>query len=303
MNNHYPSIRIRTDTGYLAIREGLSFTFYIRRSHHEVAPAVLLALEAYRSAVGPDTLNRYMDQEGFFQEMDSATWDQFRLEMLADNRLIFHLTDAAQDEQGYEFRYHGKVLDEASLALDPDAVTMVSFWMPTEYLEAHGPGRVRELALELAGPLPFCSGQGGLNFSCELDFMGARRAVRRLCFRYPGMDIPWLSRAAWHIGPRVRGAAWLTFLGQPVLGELGGVEGLRSRLHSPETTVQALDGERAVVTLGPWPEAGDTEQGNTLPAYREMARVLEPWLYRDPPIQDNDFTPEDMLRWERRFLD
>jgi hypothetical protein len=64
-----------------------------------------------------------------------------------------------------------------------------------------------------------------------------------------------------------------------------------------------LDGERAVVTLGPWPEAGDTEQSNTLPAYRELARVLEPWLYHDPPVQDDDFTPEDMLRWERRFLD
>ncbi|MFY0576656.1 type VI immunity family protein [Cystobacter fuscus] len=35
---------------------------------------------------------------------------------------------------------------------------------------------------------------------------------------------------------------------------------------------------RAVVALGPWPEAGDLRQGQTLPAYRELARVLEPWL-------------------------
>jgi hypothetical protein len=81
------------------------------------------------------------------------------------------------------------------------------------------------------------------------------------------------------------------------------VEGLCSHLHSPETTVQSLERERAVVTLGPWPEAGDTEQGNTLPAYRELARVLEPWLYHEPPIRNYDFPPEDKLRWERRFLD
>ncbi|HZH74505.1 MAG TPA: DUF3396 domain-containing protein [Archangium sp.] len=303
MNNHYPRIRVHTSTGYLAIREGLSFTFYMRRPHHEVAPSLLRSLDAYCSAVGPEALSLYSDQEGDFHEMDSAAWSQFRREMLADNQLIFHLKDAARNEQGYEFRYHGKVLDEASLALDPEAVSVVSFWLPTEYLEEHGPGQVRELALELAAPLPFCSGQGGLNFNCELNLLGVWRAVRRLCFRYPGMDIPWINRAAWHIGTRVRGAAWLTFLGQPVLGELGGVERLRSRLHSPETTVQSLEGERSVVTLGLWPEAGDTEQGNTLPAYRELARVLEPWLYHDPPVQDDDFPPEDMLRWERRFLD
>ncbi|HLM43445.1 MAG TPA: type VI immunity family protein, partial [Myxococcaceae bacterium] len=77
----------------------------------------------------------------------------------------------------------------------------------------------------------------------------------------------------------------------PVLGELGGAAGLRARLHSPGTTVQELEGERVVVTLGPSPDAGDTEQGRTLPAYRELARVLEPWLYLTSS------------QWERRFLD
>jgi len=303
MSTHYPRIRVHTTTGYLAVRDGLSFTFYMRRPHHEVAPVVLRSLEAYRSAVGPNALNHYLDRDGCFHEMDSSIWDQLQCDMLADDRLIFHLTGAEQDGHGYEFRYHGKVLDEAARALTPDAATVVSFWLPTDYLEKHGPDPVRKLALELAAPLPFCSGQGGLNFNCELNLLGVRRAVRRLCFRYPGMDIPWINRAAWHIGTRVREAAWMTFLGQPVLGELGGVEGLRSRLHSPETTVQQLKGERAVVTLGSLPQAGDTEQGNTLPAYRELARVLEPWLYHDPPVQDADFTPEDMLRWERRFLD
>jgi len=303
MSAHYPKIRIRTDGGHLAVRDGLSVTFYMRRPHHEVAPAVLRSLKAYRAAVRPDALGWYSDDEGYFHEMDSAAWDHFQREMLANRQRIFHLKDAGEDEHGYEFRYHGKKLDEASLARDPGAVTAVSFWLPTEYLEAHGPGRVRELALELAGPLPFCSGHGGLNFSCEPGLLGVRRVVRELCFRYPGMEFPSLGRTALHIGSRVRGAAWLTFLGQPVLGEVEGVEGLRSRLHSPETTVQSLEGERAVVTLGPWPEAGDTEQGNTLPSYRELARVLEPWLYHEPPLLRSDFTPEDMLRWERRFLD
>jgi hypothetical protein len=117
------------------------------------------------------------------------------------------------------------------------------------------------------------------------------------------MDIPNLSWMSWKLGTRVRGAYWLTYLGQPVLGELGGAEGLRSRLFSPDTTVQEMEGARAVVTLGKWPEAGDTQQGQMLPAYRELARVLEPWIYFEEHITRPEFLARDRRRWERRFLD
>ena len=88
-----------------------------------------------------------------------------------------------------------------------------------------------------------------------------------------------------------------------MLGELGGAEGLRSRLHSPGTTVQELAGDKVLITLGAWPEAGDTERGDTLPAYRELARVLEPWLYFDEDPRMLGQSEEDTRRWERRFLD
>jgi hypothetical protein len=75
-------------------------------------------------------------------------------------------------------------------------------------------------------------------------------------------------------------------------------------LHAPGTTVEELDSERVVVTLGEWPDAGDTEQGNNLPAYRELARVLEPWLFHEKEGTRGYFsTSEDLRRWERRFLD
>ena len=94
----------------------------------------------------------------------------------------------------------------------------------------------------------------------------------------------------------------MNFLGQPLLGQLGGAESLRKRLHSPGTTVQELTGDKAVVTLGEWPEAGDAEHGEMLPAYRELAQVLEPWLYyrRGGMLNRSE---EETRRWERRFLD
>ncbi len=206
------------------------------------------------------------------------------------------------DASQYAFQYYGKPLDTFTSGNKPGAVCAVSFWLPPEYLEKHGPARVRELALDLAAPLPFNSGHASLAFNAELQLLGVSAGLRPWCFRYPGMDVPDLGNLSMSLGTRVRGAYWLTFLGQPVLSELGGVAGLHTRLPAPDISVQEMDGERAVVTLGEGPEAGDMEQGRDLPLHRELARVMEPWLYQRR-IPWNGFTQEDMRRWERRFLD
>ncbi|PTL84404.1 DUF3396 domain-containing protein [Vitiosangium sp. GDMCC 1.1324] len=304
MSEHHPRIRVYGPAGYSILRDSLNLCFYIRHPHQEIVRGVLHSLETYLNAVGPGALGTYVDDEGYRQVLDDAGWKRIRRELLEDeDRLIQLHDDETSREERYCFDYHGKPLGTPAVNYEPDASCAVSFWLPTEYLEEHGPNRLRELALQLAAPLPFCFGQVGLAFNGQLTLLGIRRRIRELCFRYPGMDIPDPGWHSWHLGTRVRGPSWLTFLGQPVLGELGGAAGLRSRLSSPGTTVQEMEGERAVVTLGPWPDAGDTEQGRTLPAYRELARVLEPWLYHETRGASPDFTAEDLRRWERRFLD
>ncbi|XXF77603.1 DUF3396 domain-containing protein [Myxococcaceae bacterium GXIMD 01537] len=211
------------------------------------------------------------------------------------------LTGDPADTTGFAFTYRGVPLDAPAPVGGPNEVCAATFWLPTEYLEEHGPQRARELALELGAALPFNSGHAGLCYTFPEGLLGITRSIREECFRYPGIDLA-RSNIAHELGPRLQGAHWLTFLGPPVLGELGGVESLRSRLRSPATTVQSLDAERVVVTLGPWPEAGDLEAGCTLPEYRELAHVLEPWLHEIHSCW-HSFSPEDMHRWHRRFLD
>lgn len=302
MSEHFPRIRVRAQNGYLLIREGLTLTFYMKRAHSEIAAGVMRSLEAYLRAVGPSALDLYADEEGEWQPLDARGWDLTRRELLHPEWAGAQLRDSSTEER-YRFEYQGLALDDPSFHWGPEEVSVVSYWLPSEFLEERGPGQLRELALELAAPLPFNSGRVGLAFNCEIDLLGVNREVRRYCLRYPGLDIGHPSGASGRIGTRVEGPSWLTFLGQPVLGELGGAAGLRSRLHTPGTTVQELDGDRAVVTLGPWPEAGDTEQGKTLPAWRELARVLEPWTLWGEGTYMLGFDPEDAPRWERRFLD
>ncbi|HEX8699880.1 MAG TPA: DUF3396 domain-containing protein, partial [Myxococcaceae bacterium] len=215
---------------------------------------------------------------------------------------IVELKDTPGGVQAFRFEYHGKWFEDPRKLNEPNMVSAVSFWLPTEFLAARGPEQVRQLALELATLLPFNSGHAGLSFNALTGLFSGPEEWRDLAFRYPGMDIGGLDSIDWHLGTRIRAPHWLTFLGQPVLDELGGVSGLRSRLSAPGTTVEPLAGNRSVVTLGTWPEAGDMQEGRNLPEYRELARALEPWLYQQPPLR-NYRPSETWQRWERRFLD
>jgi Protein of unknown function (DUF3396) len=297
MNEHYPRIRIDKIVGaryFLLIRESVSITFYMKRSHQEVVRDVMRALEGYRRATGPQALCWYADPySGDWDELDDKGWAYIQRQMLEEPATSIWLRELPDATTGYEFLYQGHLLE----ACESDAASTVSFHLPTEYLEEHGPGRVRALVLELATGLPFNSGHAGLCFDFPESTMGVLDAIRDLSFRHPGLDIPGVLFTSLAIGTQVNGVHWMNFLGQPVLRELGGATDLRARLRSPGTSVQELDEERAVVTLGEWPEAGDMEQGHTLPAYRELARLLEPWLHL------GHFSQEALRRWERRFLD
>lgn len=258
-------------------------------------------LDTYLRGVGAQTLQCYLDEQGWWQDLDEASWELARRRLIDRQWMYVDLLGEHGDDL-YRFKYLGKSPDEFIWPGGTGKVCALNIWLPTSYLEEHGPGRIRELSLELGAALPFCSGHAGLSFHCNLQVLGVEKKVREYCFRYPGLDIPDMNHLSLKLGTRLRGPAWLNFLGPPVLGELGGAAGLRARLSSPGTTVQELDEERAVVTLGPWPEAGDTEQGQQLPAYRELARILEPWLYREEPHPSVEM-PESTRRWERRFLD
>ncbi|HYO55986.1 type VI immunity family protein [Archangium sp.] len=284
-------------------REGLSICFYMHRSHVEIAQAVIRSLETYLRAVGPQALGWYVDDEGDWQELDTTGWAHIWSELRERSGLIVELSDTPSGASQYEFEYYGKSLDSPLFVNNPNEVCAVSFWLPSEYLEKHGPAHVRELALELAAPLPFNSGHASLAINALMQLLGVSAKLRPWCFRYPGLNVQSMEEIARNIGTRVpAGAHWLTFLGQPVLGELGSAAGLRARLSHPDITVQEMEGERAIVTLGKWPEAGDTEQRRDLPLHRELARVLEPWSYHER-YRWHEFSVEDMRRWVRRFLD
>ena len=258
-------------------------------------------LEHYLRVVGPNALGWYFDEEGDMQELDDMGRADVQRRMNQSSTTVL-LSDNPREAGAYMFEYSGKDLHAGFFADDPNAVCALEFWLPTEFLEERGAEAVRALALDLAAPLPFSSGHAGFSFNALQQLVGVSDEIRRLRSRYPGLDVPGMGNPDWHIGSRVRGPHWLTFLGSPVLAELGGAAGLRSRLASPDISVHSLDDQRVLLTLGPEPDAGDTTLGHRLPLHREVARLLEPWLFHAPPLRD-PVSSADTLLWERRFLD
>jgi hypothetical protein len=313
MRTPYPRIRRYSKEGNLELREGLILCFFMRHSHDELSAAVTRALDLYLDAVGPEKLGWYVDMQpeydpdeynGVEPEMrplDSTWWARAREELRDPDNCFLQLEEHCTQVGGFHFEYYGRHRDTLDLAREPDITSAVSFWLPTEYLEEQGAARVKQLAVAMARELPLNSGYVSPAFNYLVRFREVVQAVHEHCFRYPGLDVHDLSEAAMEIGTRVRGAYWLNFYGPPVLERLGGAEGLREQLRSPDVSIEELGGGKVLVSLGEQPETGDVERKSEMRPYRALARVLEPFLHQQKPDWFS-FSPEELRHWERRFM-
>ncbi|EAU67567.1 hypothetical protein STIAU_5906 [Stigmatella aurantiaca DW4/3-1] len=209
------------------------------------------------------------------------------------------LQESPVEVRAYSMEYSGKWLDAPAWKGDEEAVSAVAFTLPTEYLQAYGPGHVRALALEMAAELPMSFGYVSLAAVSPGGLRSpARKALQELCPRYLGLDVYNLRPTARSIGTRARGAYWLTFLGQPLLEQLGSTESLRERLPSG-ISLETLEGDRLCLSRGEWPLLGDDKADDDMELYRALAHVLEPHFYEEKQswLVDEAFE----RRWLRRF--
>jgi hypothetical protein len=304
MREFLPTIRLRTDLGDVVARDGIVLCFFMRRSHHEVAPAVWRALQTYRRATPPQSLAWYGSDDGDTLPLDDKGWEHIRWQMLErpwGAACYVDLEENPSEVGGYHFEYRGRQLADPNFSHNEDATSGVSFTFPTEYLLEHGPGHLRTLALELARELPFSFGYASLAVvSPHGMWYAARRELLPFLSRYLGLDFYWLGETSLIIGPRARGSYWLTFLGQPLLGQLGGIEVLRQKLPFPDVSFLPLEGDRLLITLSEWPEAIDTAKKFNPAQYLALAHVLEPFFCEE---RSGWFSldKEQMHRWMRRL--
>ncbi|QRK05986.1 DUF3396 domain-containing protein [Archangium violaceum] len=298
----YPRLKHHDERGGLIANDALLMCFYMQHPNEQIAPIIIRALELFRERIHPHQLAWYNAGDGQAKPLDDSAWEGIRKETLdpgPETAAFIQMWDDPIRIGGLHVDYRGLDIIPLPWPDRKDDVSVLYLRLPTEYLEERGPDRVRALALDLAAELPFNSGYVDFVLcSNKWDFGEALELIRP---RYPGVHLA-SSGANLRMNTWVEGVHWMNFLGQPVLGQLGGVAALRERLALPGVSLQEMSGDRVLVTLGEQPETGDLEAGQTLPLHRALARVLEPHLYHwKLPYFHLD--PEEILLWERRFLD
>ncbi|QRN98285.1 DUF3396 domain-containing protein [Archangium violaceum] len=298
----YPKLRYYDKRGWLSAVDALLMSFYMPHPNERIAPAVIRAVELFRERIKPYRLLWNDTHDGQGEPLDDASWERTRRKTLdagagGSGSLMLYDNPSGMNEILVDYRGLSPV--PLPWPERKDDVCVLYLRLPTEYLEERGPEHVRTLALELAAELPFSSGY--VDFVLCASRAGSVDALELIRPRYPGVHLA-ASSAIMNVNTRVEGIHWMNFLGQPVLGQLGGVSGLRERLMLPGVSIQEMSGDRVLITLGGRPEPGDVEAGQSLPLHRALARILEPYLYQRKPLFGHP-VPEALLRWDRRFLE
>ncbi|WP_158626380.1 type VI immunity family protein [Corallococcus sp. AB049A] len=306
------------------VQLALRIVFYLDYDHAPLASRARQSLDLFLKAIGhtPEKLTTGFDPDiseaGFpltpefwgevwrhvekprFEPLDDmeqdSSWSRILTKRGFDTWVL--LTGGESDPSGYEFSFRSRL----RWRTPSSEYSVLSVKVPMQYLEDQGPEKAHELARSLAELLPFSTGHAGLSLSFTRGRSKLLPLLKDQLVRHPGWDVP--RESTWGMEEGIDGIHWLNFLGPPLLETMGGIPALRSHLSHPETTVQELSEGRALIRLGPAPLAGDTKLGEPLPAYRELARFLEPWL-----LTSNPFTPwegyskEEAQLWWRRFLE
>ncbi|NRD49556.1 type VI immunity family protein [Corallococcus exiguus] len=302
----------------------LRIVFYLPHDHGVLVPVLRRLLDTYLAYIaasgGALTAGADPDISEAVFPLTPATWEEVHTE-LAKARFgpmedmekdsfwfwtltkrgydtLVRLIGGESDPSGYEFSFRSRLPWR-----EPSSeYSVLSVKVPMQYLEDQGPEQARRLAQSLAELLPFSTGHAGLSLSFTRGRSRLLPLLRDQLVRHPGWDVP--RESTWGMGEGIDGIHWLNFLGPAQLEAVGGIQALRSHLSHPETTVQELTEGRALISLGPAPLAGDTKLGETLPAYRELARFLEPWLLPSAPFNNFEgYTKDEARLWWRRFLE
>ncbi len=187
----------------LVRREVLQLVLHLPFDHHDLAVPVSQALDLYLSTLGQgvDALSDGYDLETDPFPLDDENWEIVRMILAPPRGVRFlddlenprdahryiknqferavELTGGTNGVSGYRFLYRSRL----PWKNPRDTVSLVSFSWPLEYLEDHGPGRMRELVLELAALLPFSSGHVGLAFCPTSPFASSFECVDGYTFK------------------------------------------------------------------------------------------------------------------------
>jgi hypothetical protein len=276
----------------------LGVTLHVNASHQDIANSVRHIIAKAISWIGIERCRVFLDEEGEPQAFDAQVWENLAAERFSTE----------QDEQGLRILGTDSELNDVLIyywgwqlprAKRPYWRNTLHFRVPASSSDDQG---LLRLMLASCATLPVCSGHAGFH----LAMSQRRRTEWEPYLRYLGVDLHDHAAASAEVGDRISGVHWLTVVGQAALESFGGATQLRKKLAA-EVTLHEIGNSAALLQLGNQPVMGDSNRGDLLPLYRDVARVLEPQLYwpQTAHLFDVDCAPDEFTtkRWYRRFLE
>lgn len=168
------------------------------------------------------------------------------------------------------------------------------------------PDILRIAALDVAEHVPLYSGHGGLVFVYEPSLLeDAFDEIYVRARRFWGVDIECMNCTLWLTKRGIKGANWLTLVGQKWAASLEIPVALADLAKAGEvTTVHRR--HATVLVAGPHPVPGDQHRPDrSLHPYEAIANALKPlFLDEHPDFPGERFvTNGNTVGWIRRFID
>lgn len=279
MQDLFP-IRIHAENGLLALRDGLIFVLYIRKAHVDICQNVEEMYDEYVKLVGDDALEWVHDRGEFYRPFTTQKKTRIRkllspefAEKIQDELFTIKGGCGESDAAAFLFKYQGR--DMKGRLADVNA-SFVEMWFPTDFPEMLGYDAFVKGLQRIAAKVPFTSGYCSLGLSREeWAVMGTDEFVRSIAVRHPGIDVNDTMSTAIRIGEDVRGAYWLTFLGDKAIETLQlNAKDIASCL-GPDITVEELPNGISIRS-GKKPEPGDINRQEKLQSIRKVASLIKP---------------------------
>lgn len=303
------AIELRDATGQrVSVRNGVTFALFIDRHVAEMGAELATTLDAAIGMFPPDALKWAVVSATSEQwkPFDAASLQRMRDSLAppgARKRRMtgFRINDAGGDAPRYGFR----LLDKDTDPDYRDSRTWLQVTLPISWIEKD---RLETLYSFARGAIALLKPEYGYCSPALLTSDAGQPAafaqLKGLAMRHPGYDVDMNVMTCLTIGPRVRGARWITLMGPALWAALAGRSGTPVEVPAG-VECREVSGIRWL-QAGALPELGDVNRGAGTPGLCAMARLLEPvTLFGEVDLLSYfaGFDEDFLRRWERRFLD
>lgn len=276
----------------LIMQLGIGMTLFFPRPFSRVRENILIFWQRFLDLVGKDTFTwARLGGGNKSREVRESTLKTVEAWLKGKkpygDTCWISVHDGVMDELGrYSFMLTG--YEEAD---DPEFDTEAGFVeiaLPVDLLESKGTAFIADQLIRMADPVPYSCGVVGYVFHRSPYEYGATIGkMWALSQRFEGVEVSANKRLCFLASKGITTVNWITFVGNALVDQLGGMAALASRLPAEAEVIQQSHG--VAIRTGSHPLLGDRNTGkDELVHLRKVYQALKPVQFVDA---DYDFDP------------